>query len=86
MVTNKERRERAKELSDKDARDYKFWCNHHRESAKWLAIRIHQVLVEGNEDIKPILLASLPVYLEEYAHPSLYHFRDLEEDEDEVRA
>ena len=58
----------------RDATDYKFWCHHHREAAKWLAIRIHQVLVEGKEDIKPILLASLPVFLEEYAVPSQIRF------------
>lgn len=60
--------------TEKDATDYKFWCNHHRESAKWLAIRIHQVLVEGDEAVKPILLASLPVFLKEYAHPNKHHF------------
>jgi len=65
-----------KQTSD-EIRKLKWWSNHHRESAKWLAIRIQQVLVEGREDITPILLASLPVFLEEYAHPELYHFPQL---------
>jgi hypothetical protein len=55
---------------EKDATDLKFWCKHHRESSKWLAIRVHQLLVEGNEAVRPIILASLPEFLREYAHPS----------------
>ena len=71
-------------MGEEDIRDSKWWSNYHKESAKWLAIRIHQVLVEGKEDIIPILLASLPVYMEEYAHPALYHFSNPEVKTDET--
>jgi hypothetical protein len=67
---------------ERDATDYKFWCQHHRESAKWLAIRVHQVLVEGNDSVKPILLASLPQFIKEYAHPSNIRFPPSIEEED----
>lgn len=71
------------EPDEKDATDYKFWCNHHRESAKWLAIRVQQLLVDGDELIKPILLAVLPEFLKEYAHSSKYHFSETPRDIDE---
>ena len=67
-----------------EARNLQWWNNYHKESAKWLAIRIHQVLVEGRKDIIPILLGSLPVYMEEYAHPSLCHFSNPEVKPDET--
>ena len=67
-----------------EARNSQWWNNYHKESAKWLAIRIHQVLVEGREDIIPILLGSLPVYMEEYVHPSPCHFSNREVKLDEI--
>jgi hypothetical protein len=71
-------------VDEAEIRDLKWWSNYHKESAKWLAIRIHQVLVEGKEDIVPILLASLPAFLEEYAHPAPYHFPNPEVKTDET--
>lgn len=71
-------------MDEEQIRDLKWWSNYHKESAKWLAIRIHQVLVEGKKDITPILLASLPVYLEEYAHPAIHHFSNREVKTDET--
>jgi hypothetical protein len=67
---------KLKQNSD-EIRELEWWSNYHRESAKWLAIRIQQVLVEGKEDITPILLGSLPFFLEEYAQPESYHFVQL---------
>ena len=71
-------------MDEAELRDLKWWSDHHKESAKWLAIRIHQVLVEGRKDIIPILLASLPVYMEEYAHPAIHHFPNPEVKTDEI--
>ena len=71
-------------MDEEEIRNLKWWSDYHKESAKWLTIRIHQVLVEGREDIIPILLGSLPVYMEEYAHPSLCHFSDPEVKPDET--
>jgi len=71
-------------VDEEEIRNLKWWHDHHEESAKWLAIRIHQVLVEGRKDIIPILLGSLPVYMQEYAHPSPHHFSKNEEELDET--
>ena len=71
-------------VDEVEIRNLKWWRDHHRDSAKWLAIRIHQVLVEGNKNIVPILLASLPVYMEEYARPGPDYFGNLEVETDET--
>ena len=71
-------------MDEEEIRNLKWWSDYHKESAKWLTIRIHQVLVEGRKDIIPILLGSLPVYMQEYAHPSPHHFSKIEEELDET--
>jgi len=66
-------------LDDAEQYDTEWWCNYHRESAKWLAIRMRQLL--DGEDVKGIVEASLPAFLAEYCRPSKYGFIEAKEEE-----
>ena len=54
-------------LSDGEKEEPLWWCNHHKQSTKYLVIRIHQLL-NGSDDFKDsiesILKATLPAFAE----------------------
>ena len=44
-----------------------WWCNHHKQSVKYLVIRIHQLLNskdERREQLESMLAATLPAFAE----------------------
>ena len=54
-------------ITNGEREDPIWWCNHHKQSTKYLVVRIHQLL-EGSGDFKEsiegILRATLPNFAE----------------------
>lgn len=54
-------------VTKEESSDPIWWCNHHKQSVKYLVIRIHQLLNskdESREQIESMLAATLPAFAE----------------------
>ncbi len=56
---------RYRHLTDGELREPEWWCNHHKESIKWLVTRIHDYFTKEGKDkeqIATIIQACLPAF------------------------
>ena len=54
-------------LTDGELKEPEWWCNHHKESIKWLVTRIHDYFTregESKEQVATIIKACLPAFAE----------------------
>jgi len=70
-------------LTEAEKEDPQWWCQHHKQSVKYLVVRLHQLLnsdLQSREQIEGMLKSTLPAF----ADSVQFKLTDFGEDDDEV--